>query len=108
MTEEQIIRLSKHEDPEVRELVEAYKVYLIDPAAEFYTALVQGAKFLSAQVRNKKLDMDDPYTKGVTILLEKGDKISNSIQRGKLEANPSGKEDEDNTKRVGKSQAVAI
>lgn len=64
-----------------------------DPAKDFYTTLVSASKQLMTSVKDKTLDLDDSYQKGLFQLLQAGDKINKSLKLAKLEAYP----EEDNT-----------
>jgi len=59
-----------------------------DPAKDFYATLVSASKQLMDSVKDKSLDLDDPYQKGLFQLLQAGDKINKSLKLAKLEAYP--------------------
>jgi hypothetical protein len=51
-----------------------------------------------ASVKDKSLDLDDAYQKGLFQLLQAGDKINKSLKLAKMEAYPEEiKEDEDSS-----------
>lgn len=69
-----------------------------DPAKDFYSTLVSASKQLMASVKDKSLDLDDAYQKGLFQLLQAGDKINKSLKLAKMEAYPEEiKEDEDSS-----------
>jgi len=59
-----------------------------DPAKDFYSTLVSSSKQLMDAVKNKTLNLDDDYQKGLFQLLQAGDKINKSLKLAKLEAYP--------------------
>jgi hypothetical protein len=59
-----------------------------DPAKDFYGTLVSASKQLMSSVKDKTLDLDDSYQKGLFQLLQAGDKINKSLKLAKLEAYP--------------------
>jgi hypothetical protein len=59
-----------------------------DPAKDFYSTLVSASKQLMSSVKDKTLDLDDSYQKGLFQLLQAGDKINKSLKLAKLEAYP--------------------
>lgn len=59
-----------------------------DPAVDFYATLVSASKQLMTSVKDKTLDLDDSYQKGLFQLLQAGDKINKSLKLAKLEAYP--------------------
>jgi hypothetical protein len=59
-----------------------------DPAKDFYSTLVSASKQLMDAVKNKTLNLDDDYQKGLFQLLQAGDKINKSLKLAKLEAYP--------------------
>jgi hypothetical protein len=67
-----------------------------DPAVDFYATLVSASKQLMSAVREKTLDLDDSYQKGLFQLLQAGDKINKSLKLAKLEAYPEEDVVEDN------------
>jgi hypothetical protein len=68
-----------------------------DPAKDFYSTLVSASKQLMSSVKDKTLDLDDSYQKGLFQLLQAGDKINKSLKLAKLEAYP----EEDNLENEG-------
>ena len=67
-----------------------------DPAKDFYSTLVSASKQLMTSVKDKTLDLDDSYQKGLFQLLQAGDKINKSLKLAKLEAYPEEDIVEDN------------
>ena len=59
-----------------------------DPAKDFYGTLVSASKQLMSSVKDKTLDLDDSYQKGLFQLLQAGDKINKSLKLAKMEAYP--------------------
>ena len=68
-----------------------------DPAKDFYSTVVSASKQLMSSVKDKTLDLDDSYQKGLFQLLQAGDKINKSLKLAKLEAYP----EEDNVEDEG-------
>lgn len=66
-----------------------------DPAKDFYATLVSASKQLMDSVKDKSLDLDDPYQKGLFQLLQAGDKINKSLKLAKLEAYPEEQKEDD-------------
>jgi len=61
--------------------------YTTDASKEFYSAINHAIKKMSVDIKNRTLNVDDSYTKSLIKLAESGDKIFNTLKRGKLEAN---------------------
>jgi hypothetical protein len=68
--------------------IERLKVQDFDPAKDFYSTLVSASKQLMDAVKEKTLNLDDDYQKGLFQLLQAGDKINKSLKLAKLEAYP--------------------
>jgi hypothetical protein len=68
--------------------IERLKVQEFDPAKDFYSTLVSASKQLMDAVKDKTLNLDDDYQKGLFQLLQAGDKINKSLKLAKLEAYP--------------------
>jgi len=89
----------------IKELEEKLAFYEGSPAAEFYTALVEGIKGLTTHIKNKSLDFDDSYQKSLFALAKDSDKIMIAMSKGMAVILPEiTKED----KRLSKSQSKAI
>jgi len=71
-----------------KDAIEMLQLQHFDPAKDFYATLVSASKQLMDSVRDKTLDLDDPYQKGLFQLLQAGDKINKSLKLAKLEAYP--------------------
>jgi len=77
------------------EAIERLQLQDFDPAKDFYTTLVSASKQLMTSVKDKTLDLDDSYQKGLFQLLQAGDKINKSLKLAKLEAYPEENKDDD-------------
>ncbi len=75
--------------------IERLKLQDFDPAKDFYATLVSASKQLMDSVKDKSLDLDDAYQKGLFQLLQAGDKINKSLKLAKLEAYPEEQKDDD-------------
>lgn len=75
--------------------VERLQLQDFDPAKDFYATLVSASKQLMASVKDKSLDLDDAYQKGLFQLLQAGDKINKSLKLAKLEAYPEEQKDDE-------------
>jgi hypothetical protein len=68
--------------------IERIRLQDTDPAKDFYSTLVSASKQLMDAVKDKTLNLDDEYQKGIFQLLQAGDKINKSLKLAKLEAYP--------------------
>lgn len=68
--------------------IERIRLQDSDPAKDFYSTLVSASKQLMDAVKDKTLNLDDDYQKGLFQLLQAGDKINKSLKLAKLEAYP--------------------
>lgn len=75
--------------------IERLKLQEFDPAKDFYATLVSASKQLMDSVKDKSLDLDDAYQKGLFQLLQAGDKINKSLKLAKLEAYPEEQKEDD-------------
>lgn len=75
--------------------IERLKLQEFDPAKDFYATLVSASKQLMDSVKDKSLDLDDAYQKGLFQLLQAGDKINKSLKLAKLEAYPEEQVDDE-------------
>jgi len=75
--------------------VERLQLQDFDTAKDFYGTLVSASKQLMASVKDKSLDLDDSYQKGLFQLLQAGDKINKSLKLAKMEAYPEEQKDDD-------------
>ena len=75
--------------------IERLKLQDFDPAKDFYATLVSASKQLMDSVKDKSLDLDDAYQKGLFQLLQAGDKINKSLKLAKLEAYPEEQKEDD-------------
>jgi predicted nucleotidyltransferase len=71
-----------------QEAIDRLQVQMFDPAKDFYATLVSASKKLMDGVKNKTIDLDDPYFKALFQLLQAGDKINKSLKLALLEAYP--------------------
>lgn len=75
--------------------IDRLKLQDFDPAKDFYATLVSASKQLMDSVKDKSLDLDDAYQKGLFQLLQAGDKINKSLKLAKLEAYPEEQKEDD-------------
>jgi hypothetical protein len=68
--------------------IERIRLQDTDPAKDFYSTLVSASKQLMDAVKDRTLNLDDEYQKGIFQLLQAGDKINKSLKLAKLEAYP--------------------
>lgn len=106
---EQIEKLAV-KNPVILKLWEDHQQYLIDPAKLYYTALTNAIVDISVQIKNKTVDIEDAYTKSILKLAETGDKVFNTLERGKQELIKTVEENKDveKQKKINKSPDLAI
>lgn len=67
----------------IKQLEAELQIYKENPASEFYRALVEGVKYVTEQIKSKKLDLDqDPFADSILRLAEKSDKIFKGLDMG--------------------------
>jgi hypothetical protein len=71
-----------------QDAIDRLQVQMFDPAKDFYATLVSASKQLMDSVKNKTIDLDDPYYKALFQILQAGDKINKSLKLAHLEAYP--------------------
>ena len=96
MSLEKISKYLKENKLSEVEAIERLQLQDFDPAKDFYGTLVSASKQLMSAVKDKTLDLDDSYQKGLFQLLQAGDKINKSLKLAKLEAYPQEEVVEDN------------
>jgi hypothetical protein len=96
MSLEKISKYLKENKLSEAEAIERLQLQDFDPAKDFYGTLVSASKQLMSAVKDKTLDLDDSYQKGLFQLLQAGDKINKSLKLAKLEAYPQEEVVEDN------------
>lgn len=97
---------SRH--PVILKLWEEYKSYNTDPAKIYYLALTDAIIEISKQIKSKLLNADDLYTKSILRLAETGDKVFNTLERGKLELNKTLEEGKSPNKTFKKHEGKVI
>jgi hypothetical protein len=93
---EKITKFLKENKLSEADAIERLRLQDSDPAKDFYSTLVSASKQLMDGVKDKTLDLDDPYQKGLFQLLQAGDKINKSLKLAKMEAYPEEDVVEDN------------
>lgn len=88
MSLEKISKYLKENKLSEADAIERLRLQDFDPAVDFYATLVSASKQLMTSVKDKTLDLDDAYQKGLFQLLQAGDKINKSLKLAKLEAYP--------------------
>ena len=88
MSLEKISKYLKENKLSEADAIERLQLQDFDPAVDFYDTLVSASKQLMTSVKDKTLDLDDAYQKGLFQLLQAGDKINKSLKLAKLEAYP--------------------
>jgi hypothetical protein len=88
MSLEKITKFLKENKISEADAIERLRLQDSDPAKDFYSTLVSASKQLMDGVKDKTLDLDDPYQKGLFQLLQAGDKINKSLKLAKMEAYP--------------------
>jgi hypothetical protein len=96
MNLEKITKFLKENKISEADAIERLRLQDSDPAKDFYSTLVSASKQLMDGVKDKTLDLDDPYQKGLFQLLQAGDKINKSLKLAKMEAYPEEDVVEDN------------
>jgi hypothetical protein len=96
MSLEKISKYLKENKLSEADAIERLNLQNFDPAVDFYATLVSASKQLMTSVKDKTLDLDDSYQKGLFQLLQAGDKINKSLKLAKLEAYPEENIVEDN------------
>jgi len=96
MSLEKISKFLKENKLSEVDAIERLQLQDFDPAKDFYATLVSASKQLMTAVKEKTLDLDDAYQKGLFQLLQAGDKINKSLKLAKLEAYPEEDVVEDN------------
>lgn len=70
-------------DKRIRELESQVEMLLSDPRAEFYRALTEGVKYISKEIKNKTLSLDeDAFAKSVLVIAEKSEKMFVGLTKG--------------------------
>lgn len=101
--------MTKEEETEIKKLKEKLKHYEESPAAAFYTALVEGVKYITDEVKNKTLNLsDDTFADSILKLAEKSDKIFSGLEKGMSNLNMGEKEDTLKAKQLSKANSATI
>jgi hypothetical protein len=95
MEEKEIVQLEAlgKRYPVVKRILDEYNSITQDTSKEFYYTLSNSIREISKMIRDKSIDPDDPYVKAVIKLSESGDKIFNTLSRGKLDSGIDEEED---------------
>lgn len=80
------LKFSAEEYPVISKLCAELKTYEEDSIKGFYAALNMAIKDVTTSIKDKSLDLDNPYFKSVVKLAEVGNKIFETLSRGKQEA----------------------
>lgn len=95
------------EKKRIKELEEKLAMYEGMPHADFYTALMEGMKHITEQIKNKTLNFDeDPFAKNVFLLAKDADKVMATMEKGaalfvqKEEKPVSKRQESSNTKPI--------
>jgi hypothetical protein len=80
------LKYSAEEYPVIAKLCAELKTYEEDSIKGFYAALNIAIKSITDAIHDGSLDLDTPYMKSVVKLAEVGNKIFDSLSRGKQEA----------------------
>lgn len=94
-------------DKRIKELEDKIAMYEGMPHAEFYTALMEGMKHITTEIKNKTLNFDnDPFAKNVFLLAKDADKVMATMEKGaalfvqKEEKAVSKKQEKSNTEAI--------
>lgn len=112
------MELTDEELVQARSLAERYPVVtkLLDivisydeDISKLYMATLTGAiREICRDIKERTLDLDDPYTKAILKLAETGDKVFNTLQRGKQDTSPEETTERLASKKLEKIKNVAI
>ena len=88
-TENEITEIERYsrKSTVIKKLYDEYLTYQQDATKIFYTSLTEAIIQISHDIRNKQLDAEDAHTKCMIKLAESGDKIFNTLARGKADVN---------------------
>lgn len=96
-------------EPLIKKLLDEYLDNQKDSSKLYFVALNEAIIDIAKQIKNKSIDVENTYTKSILKLAETGDKVFNTLERGKQELNKVMEEiDEQKQKKLGKSKDIAI
>jgi len=72
----------------IEEAMRVLKLFKETPAVDFYEGIVNANKELLKRLKDKSIDLDDPYDRAVLEILKTGEKIPKMFSLAKLEAYP--------------------
>lgn len=101
----QVAEIAK-KHPIIKKLLEELLSYDEDVSKLYYTTLSDAIRWVCHEIRNKTVDLEDPYTKTILKLAETGDKVFNTLQRGKADTQPV-EGDQDKLKSLSKVRNIA-
>jgi hypothetical protein len=82
-TEKEIEEIESYPNSTIKKLWDEYNRLQSDPTSIFYSSLTEAIVEISKQLKSKTIDSDDPYIKSVIKLSEIGEKVFNTLSRGK-------------------------
>lgn len=93
----------------IKQLEAELQIYKDNPASEFYGALVEGVKYVTQQIKSKKLNLnEDPFADSILKLAEKSDKIFKGLDMGLSVFNSDGAVDVKKEAKKEKHGGVAV
>lgn len=96
-------------EPLIKKLLDEYLDYQKDSSKLYFVALNDAIIDIAKKIKSKTIDVEDTYTKSILKLAETGDKVFNTLERGKQELNKVMEDiDEQKQKKLGKSKDIAI
>lgn len=102
-------KLAKHKDPDVRELVDAYKKLTQNPTVELYKSLYETVNFFGDHIKNKTLDLEaNVFQMSAFTFLKDCDKIFNSMEKGRLSFQKEDNSDVQSKKNLAKAEGVPL
>jgi hypothetical protein len=103
---EKLRKYLKQKSISEEEALERIMLQDLSPSTDFYRTIVSASEQINELIRNKTLDLDDPYQKSLLRLLESGDKVSKTIKNAQMDAYPNqGDDNESIGDMLGKKKA---
>lgn len=105
----EILKLSSKNEL-INSLWKEYNSFFNDPNKIYYTALVNAIQEISEKIKDKTIDIEDPYTKSILRLAETGEKVFTTLDIGKKIISSVLEESKDivKSKRISKGSDLAI
>lgn len=109
LSDEELIQAKAlaEKNPVVKKMLEELISYDEDISKLYYTTLAGAIKEICQDIRDKVVDLDNSYTKTILKLAETGDKVFNTLQRGKQDSGPPEDADTERTRKLKKANNVA-